>query len=70
MEGPGNRESGRECGRVQGSSRKQARFGEAKDVPRSLDPTQQGVDEPLEGFEQGNSTVVFGVWCLESGCLA
>lgn len=38
--GPWEQRIRRECGRVQGSSRKQARFGEAEDVPRSLDPTQ------------------------------
>lgn len=37
---------------------------------RELGHCPVGSDEPLEGSEQGNDSIRFGFWCLESGFLA
>lgn len=70
MEGPGSRDLGGNVAEFRGAAGKGSDLGSQGCHARELGHCPVYSDEPLEGSEQGNDSIIFGFWCSESGFLA
>lgn len=70
MECPESRDLGGNVAEFRGAAGKGSDLGSQGCHARELGHCPVGSDEPLKGSEQGNDSIVFGFWCLESGFLA